>query len=333
MSRGRYIPKHTVSDYTIPPEQRRRGGYWDTANTPWHRRFPGFALLPSITSGFQYRSAVSDVGKQGNLVDIKAISRELNRLLAICGLPMIGARFVVWHVGRWVLMNAIYLTPVDTGQAARGWGISPQLRGKNRVGVRIRNSVGYLKYLEYGTARQPPKFMLRKSIAEAREQLQLCMDVLLHEWVTGAHTLRNMSFDLNLKRGSIDMESKLPAFTWQKLMYRLEKVLPLDKDIDDVNNVSWFMAKSIDDPKDWHTVHDFEENFTSYEGHYGISEKDVFARHDMFIEELGETVEISRYVKTVRVKRPKWKSEFGAAGGRQKLKDKAAELEKKWRNG
>jgi len=211
-------------------------------------------------------------GKKAQLVNIKAIRAPLNRLLAITGIPFIGARFVVWHVGRWALMEIVWKTPYDTGEAAAGWTISPQLRGKGRgyghVGFRIATAVPYVIFLEHGHSDKAPQGMVRTTMLQARTELRNLMDELIAFWKEKQFALRGFTYDEEQKAGvpfdPQKMERKLPSMAWRELMSRLEIRLPLDKPVAHLNAMA-YMALRTDDPKDWHTVGDLPERNAIFE--------------------------------------------------------------------
>ncbi len=209
---------------------------------------------------------VDRFGKKTQLVDIKAIKAPLNRLLAISGIPYIGARFVVWHVGRWAMMEMVWKTPVETGEAAAGWSISPQLRGIGKgyghVGFRITNPVAYVIYLEHGHSEKAPQGMARVTMLQARTELRNLMDELIAFWKAQQFKLRGFQWDESQGAGfptdPSEVERKLPSLTWRELMGRLKVRLPLDKPIAQLNAEA-YLAMRIDDPKDWHTASDLPE--------------------------------------------------------------------------
>lgn len=55
-------------------------------------------------------------------------------------------------------------TPVDTGALQNGWGTTMRQESFD-----IWNTQDYAAYVEYGTEHQPPKAMLRSSLAEGQE--------------------------------------------------------------------------------------------------------------------------------------------------------------------
>jgi len=55
-------------------------------------------------------------------------------------------------------------TPVDTGALQRGWGVTMR-----QTGFTIYNTKEYASYVEFGTPHQPPKAMLRTSLAEGEQ--------------------------------------------------------------------------------------------------------------------------------------------------------------------
>ena len=55
-------------------------------------------------------------------------------------------------------------TPVDTGALQAGWGVAMRQNGFD-----IYNTKDYAAYVEYGTPHQPPKAMLRTSLAESEQ--------------------------------------------------------------------------------------------------------------------------------------------------------------------
>jgi len=215
---------------------------------------------------------VDRFGKKTQLVDIKAIMAPLNRLLAITGIPFIGARFVVWHVGRWAMMEMVWKTPVDTGEAAAGWSISPQLRstgkGYGRVGFRITNPVGYVIFLEHGHSDKAPQGMSRVTMFQARTELKNLMDELIVFWQQQQYRLRGFKWNAEIEAGeALDPESierALPSLMWRQLMGKLSVRLPLDKPISQLNAEA-YLAMRIDDPKDWHTVSNFKEKTHVFE--------------------------------------------------------------------
>ena len=275
-SRWRFIPKRSrrnKGNATIgkgTTHRGRSGKLWSSAGSRpegpgWRevggaRAFPAFGLLPSITAGAQLGLATryDPMGKKRQLIAIQSMSRELSRLLAIAGLPHIGARFIVWHVGRWCLMEIVDKTPIDKGLAAAGWTISPQLRGTGkgygRVGFRISSDVEYIKFLEYGHQGYPPQSMMRSTFMQARAEIRNVQDVLVEWWKIQQVTLRNLKFDQTLRAGVLaeDIESKIPNMSWQRLNQMLNDRLPL-KNVSELN-ASAALAYRIDDPKDWHSV-------------------------------------------------------------------------------
>lgn len=279
--------------YTSRSGQRFAAG--EHPVTRLHQEFPGFGLLPSITSGAQVRLATryDRFGKKTQLVDIRGFKQDLNRILTIAGLPHIGARFLVWHLGKWCLMQMIFLTPVDTGQAAGAWSISPQLRGKGkgygRVGFRISNPVSYVIHLEYGHSKQAPQGMQRITFQRARSELRALMDSLILWWKAEQYTLRGFKFDIDMAGGvpydPEKIEKKIPKMTWKRLVAELRSRLPLDKPVAHLNAEA-FLAMRIDDPKDWHTVHDFEERDEIFESRVIRREvqEDVFETADVPVE-------------------------------------------------
>lgn len=262
-----------------------------------YQAFPTFGLLPSITAGAQMALGQREdrFGKKRQLVDIKGIKSTLNRLLAIAGLPHVGARFVVWHVGRWCLMEIISKTPLDTGTAAAGWTISPQLRGKGKgygnVGFRIGTDVEYVKYLEYGHHDYPPQFMMRGTFQQARGELRHVMDILIDWWKQQQITLRNMRFDVNLSAGVLyneeDVEQAIPRLSWQRLHSMIEERLPM-KDVSELNT-SAALAYRIRDPKDWHTAEGFKDPGHVFEAHI-VKERQYTLHDDEF--NLGRDFEV-----------------------------------------
>ena len=271
-----------------------------------HRAFPGFGLLPSIKAGAQVRLATGTTrfGKGQELVDIKGLKSALNRLLAIAGLPHIGARFVVWHVGRWCLMEIVWKTPVDTGQAAGGWSISPQLRGKRgygRVGFRIKNPVPWVVFLEHGHSEKAPEGMMGTTFMQAKFELRNLMDVLIDWWKEQRYLLRNMKFDMDLAAGvpydPAAVERKIPKLSWQRLFNELKARLPLNRPVLELNT-NVYLAMRIDDPKDWHTVSDFQEPRHVFEARVIRGTEPVYEVQDVPIQVGGslETHEMTRIV-------------------------------------
>ena len=59
-------------------------------------------------------------------------------------------------------------TPVDTGALQRGWGVTMR-----KESFDIYNTMDYAGYVEYGTPLQPPKAMLRTSLAESEQIAQV----------------------------------------------------------------------------------------------------------------------------------------------------------------
>src|SRR5690349_4158565 len=107
---GKKLPMFAGIPYAVPTVVKKPGGPKDFHGAS---AFPAFGLLPYVSAGAQMRLATSTdrFGKKSQLVDIKALVGPLNRLLAITGIPYIGARFVVWHVGRWAMMEMVWKTP------------------------------------------------------------------------------------------------------------------------------------------------------------------------------------------------------------------------------
>ena len=246
-------------------------------------------MLPSITVGTQLALATRQdrFGKKRQLIDIKSLKGVLNRLVAIMGLPHIGARFAVWHVGRWCLMEIVAKTPIDTGTAAAGWTISPQIRGKGngygRVGFRIGTDVEYVKYIEYGHHGVPPQSMMRSTFQQARSEIRNVMDVLITWWKNQQVLLRNMKFDVDLVAGvpytETDIERRIPKMSWHQLVSMLYERLPL-RDVSSLN-ASAALAYRIDDPKNWHTAEGFKERGEIFEAHF-VKQKQLVMYDDEF---------------------------------------------------
>lgn len=232
-------------------------------------------MLPSISASAQFRlgTGYDRFGNKHELVDIKGFSRTLNKILAVGGFPAIGARFIVWHVGRWALMEIVHLTPVDTGAAAAGWGISPQLRrsgkGWGHVGFRIRNPVNYIEFLEHGHSKAAPYGMMGISMARARIELKNLLDAMVLWWKAQRFRLRGWQYDPKTGTAVLfdsgEVEKQLPPYLWQQFFNELKIRLPLDKPVAHLN-ADVFLAMRIDDPKNFHTVHDFKESQYEFEG-------------------------------------------------------------------
>lgn len=233
-----------------------------------YEQFGDFGLLPSITVGSQFRLSPYDkFSKKKQLVDIKEIKNLLGRIVAMAGLPHIGARFLVWHAARWAMMEVVYLTPYETGKAAASWTISPQIRGKGkfklgRVGFRIGTDVGYMVFLEHGHSNQAPQGMVRVTMLHLRGELRNLIDTMVVWWMNQKYRLRGFKWDDASQTGqpiSVDeLEAKLPSLTWRRLVNDLKTRLPLDRNVAHLNAEA-FLAMRINDPKDWHTVSDFAE--------------------------------------------------------------------------
>lgn len=284
-SRYRFVPPHQQRQKGNITFRGRSGKLYSSGSTKpvgpgWREvsgaaAFPGFGLLPSISAGAQLALGQREdkFGKKRQLVDIKAIKGVLNRLLAIAGLPHVGARFVVWHVGRWCLMEIVAKTPLDTGTAAAGWTISPQIRGKGRgygnVGFRIGTDVEYVRYLEYGHHDYPPQSMMRSTFQQARSEIRNVMDVLITWWKNQQILLRNLRFDTDLSAGILyseeDVERRIPNMSWQQLHAMLEDRLPM-KDVSELNT-SAALAYRIRDPKDWHSAEGFQDAGYVFDAH------------------------------------------------------------------
>lgn len=303
-------------------------------------RFPGFGLLPSITAGAQVRLATrfDRFGKKSQLVDIPGFKQVFNRLLAIAGLPHIGARFLMWHVGRWALMNMVYLTPVDTGQAAGGWSISPQLRGKGkgygRVGFRIQNPVPYILALEYGHSQKAPQGMQRITFQEAHHHLKMLTHELMMWWLEERILLRNMRFDLDMAAGVAydpeKVERRIPRLTWQRLINMLKGRLPLDKPVAHLN-ANVFLAMRVDDPKDWHTVHDFQESAHTFDARIRRTKVDVIEHDDVPVG-FAETFTMSRKVGTRTQKTVEHVTDQADLPlSKNDLQQQANQLQRQWR--
>jgi hypothetical protein len=61
-------------------------------------------------------------------------------------------------------------TPVDTGALRAGWGVTMK-----QEGFEIYNTKEYAAYVEYGTPEQPPKAMLRTSLAEGEQIAEIAI--------------------------------------------------------------------------------------------------------------------------------------------------------------
>ena len=57
-------------------------------------------------------------------------------------------------------------TPIDTGQARRGWAAPEMTESGDRLEVFITNEVEYIVALEFGHSQQAPTGMLRNSMRE-----------------------------------------------------------------------------------------------------------------------------------------------------------------------
>ena len=294
-SSGKGFPMAGGKFINVPEGNREVGG---------HRAFPGFGLLPSIKAGAQVRLGTGSdrFGKKQELVDIKGLKADLNRLLAIAGLPHIGARFVVWHVGRWCLMEIVYKTPIDQGVAVAGWAISPQLRGKKgygRVGFRIKNPVSYVVFLEYGHSSQAPEGMVGTTFVQAKYELRHLMDVMIQWWKDQRYLLRNMKFDIDLAAGvpydPATIERKIPKLAWQRLLNELKARLPLNRPVADLN-ANVYLAMRIDDPKDWHTVSDFKEPGHIFEARVIRGTEPTYETQDVLIQ-VGGSMETHEMVR------------------------------------
>lgn len=319
---------------TIPATTKEVGGY---------KAYPGFGLLPSITAGAQYKLAggYDKFNHKRQLVNIKELRSDLNRLIAIAGLPHIGARFVIWHVGRWALMEIVYATPFETGEAAAGWSISPQIRGKGkgygRVGFRISNSVPYLIFLEHGHSKQAPQGMVRVTMLTAQVQLEKLMDALIAWWQNQQIRLRGWKYEPGIG-GTLDLnevERKIPNLSWKQLLSELKAVLPLDKPVAHLNAEA-YLAMRIDDPKDWHTVSLDSGEHPEYPG--GFKEpshifESMLVRRTVKTKLVNE-FDIQSAGDVLRTERIKTSTEIVASHVRTAkadLRNQAAELERKWR--
>lgn len=237
-------------------------------------QFGDFGLLPSITVGAQFRMSPYDkFGKKDDLVDIKAIKLELGRIVAMAGLPHIGARFVVWHAARWAFMEVVYLTPYETGRAAASWRLSPQIRGKGkfklgRVGFRIGTDVGYMLFLEHGHSKQAPQGMVRVTMFALKTELRNLLDTMTTWWMNEKYRLRGFRWDQASQTGQPigldELEAKLPSLTWRRLYSELASRLPLDRNVSHLN-ADAFLAMRINDPKDWHSSGEFSEPQHTFE--------------------------------------------------------------------
>lgn len=349
-ARGKSFPIGEGKFVNIPEGNMEVGG---------HRAFPAFGLLPHIKAGAQVRLAtgVTRFGKGQQLVDIKGLKSDLNRLLAITGLPHIGARFVVWHVGRWALMEIVWKTPIETGAAAAGWSISPQLRGKRgygRVGFRIKNPVPYVIFLEYGHSDQAPQGMMNVTFMQAQDELRHLMDLMIDWWKREQYLLRNLRFDMDLSAGvpydPATLERKIPKMTWQRLLNLLKTRLPLNKPVAELNT-NMYLAMRIDDPKDWHTVSEFREPTHIFEATTVKTKVPVYEVQDVPMD-IGGSMEIHELTRQVGTRTQT--SVSHVSGGRKPkanreadptappadwfdnpndLSSQAAALERKWRGG
>jgi hypothetical protein len=332
---GKKLPMFAGIPYAPPRIIKKPGGPKDFHGAA---AFPSFGLLPYISAGAQMRLATSvdRFGKKSQLVDIKALRAPLNRLLAITGIPYIGARFVVWHVGRWAMMEMVWKTPVETGRAAGAWTISPQLRsvgkGYGRVGFRITNPVGYVIYLEHGHSEKAPQGMSRVTMLQARTELLNLMDELIAFWQQQQFRLRGFKWDEQQGAGvpmdPAEIERRLPSLTWRELMGRLKVRLPLDKPVAQLNAEA-YLAMRIDDPKDWHTVGELPERNAIFESSVVRFERAKF-EEEGFNLEAGHPTRVGRVVTYTETQVEHVRGTATPKTGSDPIAAQAAELERIW---
>ena len=70
-----------------------------------------------------------------------------------------------------VFAGMVARTPVKSGDLKRGWMISTQ-ETEESIKVLIKNSVFYLKFIEFGFSKKAPKGIVRLTFNEKRKELE-----------------------------------------------------------------------------------------------------------------------------------------------------------------
>lgn len=111
------------------------------------------------------KKRVAGLGQELN-VSLGEFAEAADALIEALGLTVEKAQ-ESWETLAIDTFNRIVVrTPVDTGRARAGWEIEKEVLADGTIQFQITNGVHYIVFLEFGSSKQAPQGMVRKTLAE-----------------------------------------------------------------------------------------------------------------------------------------------------------------------